>query len=354
MFFFKAEVTAEGIPAIFETSFLFPFPVIFIVCKFKMKVADKLWAYCVDRGIKCKQLLLSASSRATHSLIIDEKVKYGTPLISVPYEAVVNAQNIRGGLVPRSVPPLKIFVKAMTRHRRMDTLTAHTYWLTACVAAAHRSAVSCDAQEFHPQSMEAWIVSHPVFSRSSHFDLEKKHRAHKAFADHPSAESLEEMQHSSSMNLEITSKIVAHFAQRQHLPTRLVPQHRELVAVYYALLERSILLPLNCELSSPGDLGDLLDSVPSLPLIPSLVPLVDLLRQAAVSPTAAKSSQDGTTESPQESNCTIHTCQESDFVSPSSRRRVLLPSTSSVFSSRRVVICAKRDIHKGEVLTLQF
>eukprot|EP00796_Vickermania_ingenoplastis_P008853 gene8853-6233_t len=331
-----------------------------------------------------------------------KKIKYGSVIISVPYSRVVNGQNMRGGLVPSPVPPLKLMLWFLHR-RNVNMITGQSLWLAACVAGYKRGLLAVEREKTEQRSMSPkgdtaiisvlsgekripWISMAPLFSSTLHYDVESPFLPHNA-VHYPTLSGfnraeLEELQGVSERQLEAVFKFMRRYAKRRGARLDSVPSRKELAGGYCTVLLRSMLLPVNGEPSAPGDLSELLESTPDLPVLPSLIPLVEHIRAVPAIRARGRGETDGlqgagekhscfASDAAQDRpegrvapsnlehddpgpNCTLHTCHQSDFLSPNSRRRALLPAFSSVCSARRVVVCAGRDIACGEELSLGF
>lgn len=345
---------------------------------------QNFWSYCVECGVTCKPLAIQPADKLTGKnsfsgnhpvspikVVVDQApIAYGSPIISVPYGCVLNAQTLRGGLVPPSVPPLSVMHRLLTRGNRMHTYTAQSLWLAACVAG-YRTRIHRNRRAeslIQPRSQKIfstpWKAISPLFSDTFYYTLESPFQRHVA-QHYPEMQQYTEAELSTMSaifhrhHLPLTHAIIRRYAGPKGLLRGEVPDLNTLTTSYYSVLYRSMLLPINGEPSAPGDLSELVNRVPQLVLLPSLIPLVDLIRPVPIQKGGIhKDGADGTTSVDTSCrlvpNCVLYTCQLSDFISPSSRRRVMTAPTSSVYSNRRVVICAERDLKIGEELLLGF
>eukprot|EP00796_Vickermania_ingenoplastis_P000416 gene416-222_t len=247
----------------------------------KDKKDKRFWSYCTKCGITCKQLALRRSARpgpARISLFADEKIKYGSVIISVPYSRVVNGQNMRGGLVPSPVPPLKLMLWFLHR-RNVNMITGQSLWLAACVAGYKRGLLAVEREKTEQRSMSPkgdtaiisvlsgekripWISMAPLFSSTLHYDVESPFFASQCRFNRAE---LEELQGVSERQLEAVFKFMRRYAKRRGARLDSVPSRKELAGGYCTVLLRSMLLPVNGEPSAPGDLSELLESTPDLP-----------------------------------------------------------------------------------------
>lgn len=358
------------------------------------------WGYCVSCGITSKHLAIRRTTTTTTavrgtcqrpclspiSVLAEEKIRYGAPVISVPYTSVWNGQNLRGGLVPAGVPPFDIlvrFLRLRRHHLMISDITAQSLWLACCLAgyrwgcrqqqqaaeqvnncferkAALLTSSSSAALSTRRLPPPPWCHFSPLLSPTFQYPLpgspfEAGNAVHypalrRAYT---TPEELGEWRELTQRHLRLTHGALQHYARRRGISRRHTPSLDFLTSAYYTVLYRSILLPLHGEPSAPGDLNELLKAIPDMPLLPSLIPLVEHIRAVTVME-EGEEGKDGE-ETGVEANCTLYTSTQSEFVSLHSRRRVLQPPTSAgPLSLRRVVVCAARDIQVGEELTLGF
>lgn len=434
---------------------------------------QRFWQHCTNMDIVTKPLAIVSRSQSTAkvspigasrhflpgcapiALVTSTAMKYGSPIISVPYQQVLNVQNLRGGLRPATTPPFVWWMRCLSRlqlrspvKKHIPNITAQSLWLASCLAdfrhalsapPARKSRasemgvrdsagrVAAETTHVYPPGMTAPeplppSSSSPPSSSFPPWDLETCGRGSGAAAPYPwydaiapllsptlqytldspfvpsnavhypalcglSPAGLEEARRWTDHYIHTLYRVKRYYAKRCGIPVQLLPTKTALTTAYYTVLYRSMLLPINGTPSAPGDLSDLFEAMaPDLLLLPSLIPVIDLIRPLSITSTtpdwtaaaekstrvppplsagreggaggeesAAAVAQEKVKEQENERpNCTLHTCQQADFFSPSSRRRLVLPPTSSVFSNRRVVVCAARDILAGEELTLGF
>lgn len=357
----------------------------------------RFWLHCVKIGIVSKSLKIGRISRISSSLVsshsridarrpisifIEEPVRCGAPLISVPYTSVLNVQNIRGGLVPRCVPPFFVFSRLFTRRfRQIHPLTTQGLWIAACLGSYRHgikqmgiemekkktlltSSTSTSLDPPWRSTMGNWVSDIFFYPLNSPFTpLEWQFYPGACHELEGTNESisllLPELRLRTQRYLNLTFALICCYAHKRGVPGKEVPNQSVLTQAYNTFLYRRMLLPINGEPSTPGDLSELLDGAPHLPLLPSMVPLIEHIRTLPttsvdneVENTSENEEKEGMRKVMEQPNCTLHTCHLSDFVSPASRRRRITAPTSSLFSSRRVVVCAARDLREGEELTL--
>ncbi|KPA73523.1 hypothetical protein ABB37_09835 [Leptomonas pyrrhocoris] len=313
---------------------------------------DVFWEACTAHGVVSKKLVVHRSPHSTSpvGLCAAEAVKHGAPLINVPYHAVLNAQTLRGDLLPRALPPLRKAALFLTRRGRLGLVTAHSLWL-ACFLACH--AEECAHAQHARKSFLHPFLSNGVYPPLPNLFLTANASSCPGLRSVPAAE-LQEAERRVSGEMDLIHTMLRHYGKRRGVPAGLCPHREALVLSYRTVMQRAILLPLNCQPSSPDDLAELIESSPGIPLIPSLVPVIDMIRPAHPSKTAAEAKEDDESEAELTSsaNCTLLTCVQSDFVSPSSRRRVIVETAP--LAARRVVVCAAKAIKEGEELRMDF
>ncbi|EPY31252.1 hypothetical protein STCU_03547 [Strigomonas culicis] len=265
---------------------------------------DNFWSYCGGVGVVSKKLALHRNAD-TLSLMAGEPIKRGSPIISVPYTSVLNCQTVRGDCLPRGLPPATKMVRFLTRRHRMDFITAHSLWLASFVALSR-----CPwgtPSKFAPLFVDSLTPKPPYTSRPQ------------VMEDH----------------LHLIDAVLQFFFQRNRIPRKRLPSLELLSNSCEIVRQRSLILPLNGAPSAPDTLSDFLSTDTSLRVLPSLVPAIDLVRP---SPNSDESRD----------NCELYTCVASEFVSPSTRRRLVLQVAP--FASRRVVLCALKDLKEGDEL----
>lgn len=359
---------------------------------------DSFWAHCTKAGIVCKPLRIRKNLRNCFSssgycrdhflgplsVIVEEPVRYGAPIISVPYESVLNVQNIRGGLVPRPVPPFSLFSRLLTRrYQEIHPLGAQGLWIAACIAS-YRHSINRIATEIKKKkdislissstgfSVPPWYSSMAPWCTDTFFYPLASPSTSRGWRFYPGVRSLLENEKKKTSLLlpelhiqfqkyiNLTFALMSCYSHKRRVPTQEVPDLPNLTLAYHTVLYRSMLLPINGEPSAPGDLNELMDAAPHLPLLTSLIPLIEHIRSIPVSNNEAEidgAGEDGEKDAEVQTeipNCILYTCQQSEFLSPTSRRRAVTAPTSSLFSSRKVVVCAARDLKEGEELSLGF
>ncbi|RNF26208.1 uncharacterized protein Tco025E_01516 [Trypanosoma conorhini] len=326
------------------------------------KLAD-YWAWCAQNGVVSKKLLLHRSVQGLmpqFSLCLNEPVRAGAVVATVPYLVTLNAQTIRGDMKPAAVPPVRAMCAFLARRRRMDVVTARALWLACCLACYRRLLLQGHALGNAPLFSRRLMPELPSPFTSAHI------QAYPALAaalpegvnDGAAEESfLSPLRRQVEGQLRATHAALRFYQRRRspHLSQQLVPSFDELRMAYRTVLHRSLLLPVDCVPSSPGDLADLFSERPDLDLLPTLVPLVDVIRSSAAargSTEAAGRDACGGRDDGTAANCALHTCTHADFLSSGSRRRVVFETEP--LSSRCVVVCATRDLKEGEELLLDY
>ncbi|KAG5475257.1 hypothetical protein LSCM1_03368 [Leishmania martiniquensis] len=308
---------------------------------------EGFWAACVGCGVSSKRLALrqTAAAASPISLVTGEAINHGSPLVTVPYNSVFNGQTLRGDVLPRALPPLRKMVLFLTRRGRMGTVTAHSLWLT-CFVACYRQQCAADnlGGRWPLQSLLSSIVYPPLpnlFLESNKFACPSLRCS--------SATELQSMERRVLNELELAYSMLRHYMKRRGVPSKLRPSRDMLVQAHRTVMQRALLLPVNGEPSAPEELSELIAASPDLPLFPSLVPVIDLIRAA---PLDSRPEAEGKAAAQSSGNCAIFTCVQSDFLSPSSRRRVIVETAP--LSARRVVVCATKSLREGAELLMEF
>ncbi|ORC85672.1 uncharacterized protein TM35_000331290 [Trypanosoma theileri] len=329
-----------------------------------------LWEWCAEKGVVSKKLFIRRNMQGLMphlSLHVGESVRAGAVVLTVPYLVTLNAQTIRGDMKPLAVPSVRTMCAFLTRRRRMDIITAKSLWLSSCVACYRRLLFQGRDFNISPLFSRALMPLLPSPFVSSHV------RSFPSIASMlpEGLNNTAEESFLSSLKLETEGQLrVTHaalqFYQKRHasrISSQLVPSLDELRMAYRTVMHRSMLLPLDCVPSAPGDLADLFTERPDIEVLPSFVPLVDIIRSPSVLQSSNEaaggvvgSRQHGKAVSQQQqqqpSNCALYTCTHADFVSSGSRRRVVFET--SPLSSRRVVVCAMSDLKEGDELLLDY
>lgn len=269
--------------------------------------SDKFWSYCAGVGVVSKKLVLQKKNATTISLVAGEAIKYGSPIISVPYTSVLNCQTVRGDCLPRGLPPATKMVKFLMRRNRMDFITAHSLWLASFVALSR--CTGGVPSKFAPLFADSLIPKLPSNPRPGIID------------DH----------------LHLIDAVLQFYFKRNRISRKKLPDPELLSNSYDIVRQRSLIIPLNGAPSAPDTLSDFLSMNTTLRVLPSLIPAIDLVRATPNNDEAGD-------------NCELYTCVESDFLSPSTRRRFVLEVAP--FSSRRVVLCALKNLKEGDELFL--
>ncbi|KPI85209.1 hypothetical protein ABL78_5754 [Leptomonas seymouri] len=313
---------------------------------------DAFWDACTARGVVSKKLTVYRTPHTASpvGLRVAEAAKHGAPLINVPYHAALNAQTLRGDLLPRALPPLRKALLFLTRRGRIGSVTAHSLWL-ACFLACYGE--ECAYTQHALKSSLRPFLNDSVYPQLPNLFL-TANASHCPSLRGMSAVELQEADCRVSKEMDLAHTMLRHYGKRRGIPSSLCPRRDLLVQSYRTVMQRAVLLPWNCEPSAPGDLAELMEASPDIPLIPSLVPVIDMIRPAHSAETAAGSKEKSDSgEVPTSSgNCILLTCVQSDFVSPSSRRRVIVETVP--LAARRIVVCATKPIKDGEELLMDF
>lgn len=311
---------------------------------------DGFWEACAAHGIVSKKVAVHRSPHTASpiGLCVDEAVKHGAPLVNVPYHAVLNAQTLRGDLLPRALPPLRKAVLFLTRRGRMGSVTAHSLWLAcflACYAADCAHTLHVATPSLRP------LLNDTVYPPLPNLFLPANAASCPSLRDATPA-ALTAAESRVSAEVELAHALLRHYGKRRGLSPCLCPRREAVTLSYRTVMQRAVLLPWNCEPSAPGDLAELFESSPDLPLTPSLVPVIDMIRAAPSVAVAAGSTEEDSEAASGGGNCELLTCVQSDFVSPTSRRRVIVETAP--LAARRVVVCAAKPIQPGEELLMEF
>ncbi|KAG5499174.1 hypothetical protein JIQ42_03986 [Leishmania sp. Namibia] len=308
---------------------------------------DGFWAACGGCGVTSKRLSIRKTTAAASpiSLVAGEAIKHGSPVVTVPYNSIFNGQTLRGDILPRALPPLRKMVLFLTRRGRMGTVTAHSLWL-ACFIACYRQQCAVT------KAVGRWplqpLLSSTVYPPLPNLFLDSNKFACPSLRG-SSATELQVLERRVLKEVELTYSMLRHYMKRRGVPSKLRPSTDMLVQAHRTVMQRALLLPLNGEPSAPEELSELIATSPDLPLFPSLVPVIDLIRAA---PLDSRSEAEEGAAVQSSGNCAIFTCVQSDFLSPSSRRRVI--AETAPLSARRVVVCATKPIEEGAELLMEF
>jgi hypothetical protein len=310
------------------------------------------WEACTAHGVVSKKLTVHRlpQSASPVGLCLGEAAKHGAPLITVPYHAVMNGQTLRGDLLPSTMPPLRKAVLFLTRRGRLGSVTAHSLWLAcffACHAAEHAHAQDSLQSSLHP------LLNDTVYPPLPNLFLPANASSCPSLRT-LRADELEEAEQRVDGEVDLTHAMLRHYVKRRGVSPRLCPHRDALALAYRTVMQRALLLPWNCEPSAPGDVSELMESSPDIPLLPSLVPVIDMIRSAPLAEAAEHAVTVGEDEVQPRSkgNCALFTCVQSDFLSSSSRRRVIVETAP--LAARRVVVCATRSLKEAEELLMDF
>lgn len=310
------------------------------------------WEACAVQGVVSKKLTMH---RIPHSatpvgLCAGEAVPHGAPLITVPYQSVMNGQTLRGDMLPPALPPLRKAMRFLTRRGRLGPVTAHSLWLACFLACFHQSSAHTRggilASPLQPFLSDAVYPSLPSLFSPTHASSCPSLRG-------VAEDELKAAAARVAGELELTHTMLRHYVKRCGHAPYLCPSIDALALAYRTVMQRALLLPWNCEPSAPDDLSELMESSPDLAVVPSLVPVIDMIRPAPPTETRTSEGKSETeVEAVRSANCALFTCVQSDFLSPSSRRRVVMET--SPLAARRVVVCAAKPIKEGEELLMDF
>lgn len=312
------------------------------------QAVENFWAYCTEAGVVSKQLTLKRTSYSTSPVVIaaTEPIKYGSPIVTVPYSAVLNCQTIRGDLVPPSIPSYMKAQRFLTRRSRMDPITAQSLWLAAFLATHLRRAQPPHSQDSSIRSYLSPIVYPPL---PPLFTATAAPSCPSIGAQ--STGQLRKWGRQVNGHIHLLHTLIQYHGKRRGIPAKASPSIDQMTQAYRIVMHRSMLLPMNCESSAPAELAEFLEDAPAIPLLPSLIPVIDLVlpvtRQENDSNAAATESGLAAI-----SNSSLFTCISSDFSSAATRRRIIIETTP--LSSRRVMLCAATDLKAGDELKLEF
>ncbi|CCD12545.1 unnamed protein product [Trypanosoma congolense IL3000] len=262
---------------------------------------------------------------------------------------------------PQAVPPLRAMCRYLTRRTRVDVTTAQALWLAGCLSCYTRLVAQGYDLEIAPLLSPSLLPELPSpFSEAHVGSYPAILDGVEGLGDRAARQLyLKSMESQVEVQLRATHAALRFYQSRRspRIPSKLVPTLNELRIAHRTVLQRSIMLPVDCVASSPGDVADLFEKRPELDAIPSLVPVVDIIRSPAALRTsqhaAGPSSSDPTTSAGSlPTNCALYTCVQAAFLSSGTRRRVLLET--SPLSNRRVVVCATKEISAGEELLMSY
>ncbi|CAM45300.1 conserved hypothetical protein [Leishmania braziliensis MHOM/BR/75/M2904] len=309
--------------------------------------ADGFWAACGGCGVTSKKLSIhkTAAAASPIGLVTGEAVKNGSLLISVPYNSVFNGQTLRGDVLPRALPPLRKMILFLTRRGRMGAITAHSLWL-ACFVACYRQ--QCAVSNVAERWLLQQLLSDTVYPLLPNLFSERNKFTCPSLRGSSAAE-LQVMEMRVLDELDLTYSMLCHYMKRRGVSSKLRPSRDMLLQAHRTVMQRALLLPCNGVPSAPAVLSELIETSPDLALFPSLVPVIDLIRAA---PLNSRTEAEEGRAAESSGNCAIFTCVQSEFVSPSSRRRLIVETAP--LATRRVVICATKSLKEGAELLMEF
>jgi hypothetical protein len=313
---------------------------------------DRFWDWCAQSGITSKHLSIrAAGSVADRGLFLEESVKSGSVLASIPYKLCLNRELL--GSNSRFIPPAPLLGLALHK-AGLNADGAEHLWLALYLATLR---VQPKSDHLAPYLS---MLPNPV-------SMELHRKACKELLSKSELEEFHEIESETDSHVSLAGRFATRYAtlRRRHA-RRLAsePQadaistkkefrvfidaaRRESVsAAHDIVISRSFPLPWGCRESSPRDLATFLEESEGTEAIPSLVPVLDLVNAAAPQTSSAVAAQ---------SNCTLFTCSTAQFLHEGTRKtRKVVSSPASRLSRKRVVLCATRDIHAGEELLMDY
>lgn len=304
---------------------------------------ERFWAWCAASNITSKQLSIkSVGGVCNRGLFLDEPVKSGAVLASIPYKACINRELL--GTSSRLLPPSPMLGKALKKAGLSPFGTEHL-WLAAYMA-------TLSLQGDQSNTMSPFLN---ILPNMTSLDLQRK-SATEALTPTERQE-VADIEESTRRHVSLTSKFAKRFATLQRrrrqssaprcskrefndfmslLSEATIAQSHDLV------MSRSVALPWGCRASTPRDLTTFLDEELDVQTLPTLVPLLDLVNSSMPTDDSR-------------SNCDVYTCTSSQFVHEGTRRtRKVVSTPASRLGRMRVVLCASRDIAAGEELLMDY
>lgn len=316
-------------------------------------VVDRFWEWCAGAGISSKRLSIrTVGSVCDRGLFLDESVKAGSVVASIPYKACINRElmGTRSVYLP-SVP----LVATALRRTHLDAAAAEHLWLTAFVA-------TINAQTMFPQ-LQPFVDMFPHT-----LTMELQRRAAREQLSPQERGELHEIESCAASNVQLIRAFVGRYARLAHrcrggrvgqghrhnasygaVIRRCLKDEARFAHAHDLVVSRAIDVPWGCRASSPRDLLSFLESDPSVKTIPTFVPLLDMVNAASTHHASSSLPQ----FSP--SNCEVLTCVASEFVHDGTRKkRKVFSSPATRLHRMRIVICATRDIAADEELLMDY
>lgn len=354
---------------------------------------DKFWEYCAGVGVRSKRLAIrrQASKNVPLTLVASEKIRYGSPVVNVPYRAVLNCQTLRGNFVPPALPSFDKTRRFLTRHGRMSVMLASRLWLAGFLACYRRQMTLCE--RFDARAVSASVSETIRDTRAEHKNINSALMSSlmphlllltlrdTATIGAPPGPVVTRLS-PDEMNEQVHTfhNLMIFHAKRTRVAQRLRPDVIDLTHAHATVTLCGLPLPIHCTPSAPDDLAKLIDENPDMVQLYSLIPIIDLacatshaqlishaLERSCVPVSCATSIQSMSERvnhatSPTEvsenkssesgGNTEIYTCVEARYENDDSRRRAIVET--SPLSARRVVLCAARDIDENEPVSLLY
>lgn len=314
---------------------------------------DKFWEWCAASGVTSKQLSIrSVGSICDRGLFLEEHVKSGTVLASIPYKLCMNRELL--GTNSKFLPPAPLLGLALHK-ARLNPEGAEHLWLALYIATLR---VQPKRESFGPYfdvlpntlalelGRKATLESLAGSELNDFREIEAATRSHVSLAGR-FASRYAALHRRRARRLPTPSKASDALPTSKEYHTFIdCTSHANVAAAHDLVISRSFPLPWGCRESAPRDLATFLEETEDVETVPSLVPLLDLVNAA---PLSSSSPQEG------RSNCSIFTCTASQFLHEGTRKtRKVVSSPASRLGRKRVVLCASRDIAAGEELLMDY
>lgn len=325
------------------------------------------WEWCAARGVTSKRLSIRTNgSVAERGLFLDEDVKAGSVLISVPYRAAINRETLPCGFIPKGIPPLWMFHKVL---RRVD-LTPHAaeyFWLASVLSLASSS-------PHFMQSYGPFLEILPAPAEHNALRAATRLTLSQNPADLTVCNDFDDIKANTSKTASLVSRLlrkyVRHTVRKEKRGALCALATAEgIFGCHDTVISRGIDIPWGCKPSAPNDLTTFLEEQERLieegsraavhAVIPTLVPVIDLINSghdsiAPGEPADGASETDDAAANKMESqsNCEIFTCQ----FNPNKGERSCGYRSGSrdVLDKRRIVLCASKDIASGSELLMDY
>jgi hypothetical protein len=271
--------------------------------------------WCTEQGVTTSKVTMQHSLQDGSTLMATAAIPSGTVLLNIPFKAVLSVETVPVAALPRRFPPFKFFAAAL-RPLHASRYEAKCSWLATMLATI----VARESPLFRP-----YIGTFPPLG---HLDVRRK-------------QLLQQLSDAERQDVAALAADNRRFARHAHRIAarcfpRTTPPPEAFQWAHDVVLQRALTMPSFCVPSAPLSIGTFLQKDRAIQddlATPALVPFADALAHGI-----------------HDANCELYTCIHKDFVDATHRTRAR-PTSVSLASHRRVVVCASQDIKAGEVLS---